>query len=55
MLKPLVFTGHARTAIDERQLDSGWVENAARAPEWETPTEIRILSAFLDRRARKPA
>jgi hypothetical protein len=83
MPKPLVFTGHARTAIDERNLEINWVEAAALSPDWEVPdpqpgvvrryrivperdhrilrvvcvetaTEIRILSAFLDRRARKP-
>lgn len=83
MAKPLRFTGHARTAIAERELAEAWVEAAALSPEWEapdprpgvvrryraiperggrilrvacveTPDEIRILSAFLDRRARKP-
>jgi hypothetical protein len=83
MAKPLRFTGHARTAIEERELAQAWVEATALSPEWEVPdprpgvvrrfrviperggrilrvacvetaSEIRILSAFLDRRARKP-
>ncbi|HEV7277752.1 MAG TPA: DUF4258 domain-containing protein [Devosiaceae bacterium] len=84
MPRRLLLTDHARTVIEERELDLEWVETTARSPEWEqadltrpgivrrfraiperdgrilrvalveTPQEIRIPSAFLDRRARKP-
>ena len=81
--KPLRFTRHAQTVMQERDLSLAWVEASFRSPEWEEPnhrpgvrrrfraipeqggpvlrvacvetdTEIRILSAFLDRRARRP-
>lgn len=83
-LKPLLFTLHARDAVDERQIDPDWIECTAREPEWtipdprnagveqrfraiphfdgrilrvacyETEKEIRILTAFFDRDARRP-
>jgi uncharacterized DUF497 family protein len=81
-LKPIRYTAHALKVIQERELESAWVEETARAPSWveidpihdgverrfkaisalqerilrvavvETPEEMRIISAFLDRRAR---
>lgn len=82
MAKPVTFTKHASTAMEERLITTEWVERTVKRPQWvesdrtdpevrrafaalperdgrylrvafvETPTEIRILSAFLDRRAR---
>ncbi|MHA6684956.1 DUF4258 domain-containing protein [Mesorhizobium sp. A556] len=81
-LKPIRYTAHASTVMQERELEKAWVEETARAPSWveadpiqdgverrfravsarqgrilrvavvETPEEMRIISAFLDRRAR---
>jgi hypothetical protein len=84
VVKPLVFSQHARTALGERELLDDWIERAVREPEWESvdpadsgvvrryrsiaelggrvlrvvcvemEEEIRVVTAFLDRRARRP-
>jgi hypothetical protein len=84
-LKPVVLTGHAKTALAERNIELKWVEATARTPEWrapdatepqaerrfapvaerggrvlrvacvETDTEIRVLTVFFDRKAKRPA
>lgn len=67
-MKPLRFTNHVLTTMAERNLDRSWIERTIRAPDWREPdpadpaverrfavaAEIRILTAFLDRRARRP-
>lgn len=82
MVKPIIYTDHASTALAERDLHTAWVERVIRAPQWtepdrldpavvryfgpvaergdrflrvaavETMSNIRIVSVFLDRRAR---
>ncbi|WP_083988645.1 DUF4258 domain-containing protein [Devosia geojensis] len=34
MEKPTVYTGHARTALGERDLEIEWVEATVRSPQW---------------------
>jgi hypothetical protein len=47
--KPLVLTQHARDAVEEREIDLGWIERAVRAPEWRHPDPHR---AGVERRFR---
>ncbi|MEX6505632.1 DUF4258 domain-containing protein [Jiella sp. M17.18] len=37
ILKPVVFTLHARAKIAERRIEAGWIETAVRNPEWVQP------------------
>jgi hypothetical protein len=83
-MKPLFLTQHARDAIEEREIDSAWIERTVRTPDWavsdavrpgverrfrvipeygnrvlrvgcyETTLEIRILTVFFDRDAKRP-
>jgi hypothetical protein len=82
-LKPIVFSQHAEVVAEERGIERGWIERAAREPEWrspdpdptaerrfvtltergnrvlrvvctETDTEVRVITVFLDRRAKRP-
>ena len=39
--KPLVLTQHARDAVEEREIDHGWIERAVRAPDWTRPDPRR--------------
>ncbi|MGE0502678.1 MAG: DUF4258 domain-containing protein [Rhizobiaceae bacterium] len=82
--KPIRYTRHAETVLEERKINRDWVETTLFTPDWdsidpaapeitrryrpvperdgrilrvvfvETPDEIRILSAYFDRGARKP-
>ncbi len=68
-MKPVVLTTHAATVVAERGLDIAWVERTANEPDWtmperdgrmlrvvcyETDDAIYVVTAFLDRRARRP-
>ena len=82
MVRRIVFTEHAKTALAERNLLTEWVERVVTAPQWtepdrldpavmryfgaiperggrflrvaavETDGHFRVVSVFLDRRAR---
>jgi len=84
-VKPLRLTAHAQFAAAERGIDSLWIEQTAREPDWaladperpeaerrfrtisefgdrvlrvacvESATEIRVLTVFFDRGAKKPS
>jgi hypothetical protein len=40
-MKPLFFTQHAQDAIDERELESAWIERTVRYPEWSSARSVR--------------
>jgi hypothetical protein len=37
MAKPLVLTGHALERLRSRHIETGWVEEAVRSPDWTEP------------------
>ena len=58
MVKPLVFTWHARDALEERSIiQSQWVESCVREPDWVVADDARdgrerrfkVIKQFGDR------
>lgn len=45
MIKPIRFSAHAETVIQERGLERSWVETTARQPDWRTddPAEADLV------------
>lgn len=47
--KKIVLTAHARARLRDRHIDSKWIEETVRAPEW---TEIEPADPAVERRFR---
>jgi len=49
MMKPVVFTAHARVRLQDRGIDPKWIEESILAPDW---TEVDPKDPSVERRFR---